>query len=82
VEEALKETNELLKKLIDQNEKKHELLTAEQVKEEYGIGINMVRNMFNDKELPVQRYTVPFKVSRQALEEYMTKSHDYLRKEG
>ena len=34
--------------------------------------------MFNDPELPVQRYTVPFKVNRQALNEYMTKSHDYL----
>lgn len=38
----------------------------------------MVRKMFNDKELAVQRYTVPFKVTRGALIEYMKKSHDYL----
>lgn len=39
----------------------------------------MVRKMFNDPELPVQRYTIPFKVTRQALNEYMKKEHDYLR---
>lgn len=39
----------------------------------------MVRKMFNDSSLPVQRYTVPFKVSRQALNEYMKKEHDYLK---
>lgn len=39
----------------------------------------MVRKMFNDPELAVQRYTVPFKVTRQALNEYMSKRHDYLK---
>ena len=82
MEALVKETNELLKQLIKQNQSQNELLTAEQVHKEYGIGIDMVRAMFNDKQLPVQRYTVPFKVSRKALEEYMTKEHDYLRKEG
>lgn len=74
----IKKTNELLQQQIKQKDEQYELLTVEQVHEEYGIGTNMVRKMFNDPELPVQRYTVPFKVNRQALNEYMTKSHDYL----
>lgn len=81
VEEFLEEqkrTNELLQQLINQNNEQYELLTVEQVHEEFDIGMNMVRKMFNDPELPVQRYTKPFKVNRQALKEYMTKSHDYL----
>lgn len=45
-------------------------------------GKNMVRKMFNDVTLPVQRYTVPFKVTRQALNEYMSKPHDYLSIKG
>lgn len=80
-EKLLKEqqrTNELLEKLITQNKDPNELLTVEQVQQETGIGINMVRKMFKDKELAVQRYTVPFKVTRQSLNEYMTKKHDYL----
>lgn len=76
--EEQKKTNELLQRLVKQNDEQYELLTVEQVHEEYGIGVNMVRKMFNDPELPVQRYTIPFKVNRQALNEYMTKSHDYL----
>ena len=42
----------------------------------------MVQKMFKDPELPVQRYTQPFKVTRRALEDYLNKPHDYLRKEG
>lgn len=79
--EEQKKTNELLNEIISQERMKHQLLTIEQVHEEYGIGLSMVRKMFNDPELPVQRYTVPFKVARQALNEYMTKRHDYLCKE-
>ena len=71
-------TNELLEKLIIQNQNANELLTVEDVHNEFGIGINMVRKMFNDSKLPVQRYTVPFKVTRQALYEYMSVEHDYL----
>lgn len=74
----IKKTNELLERQIKQETEQYDLLTVEQVHEEFDIGINMVRKMFNDPELPVQRYTVPFKVSRQALKEYMTKRHDYL----
>lgn len=73
-----KKTNELLEKLITQNQKENELLTVEKVHKEFGIGINMVRKMFNDPQLPVQRYSVPFKVTRKALYEYMGKEHDYL----
>ena len=80
-EKLLKEqqkTNELLEKLINQNRENNEFLTIEQVHKEFNIGINKVRMMFNDPELPVQRYTVPFKVTRSALYEYMNKPHDYL----
>ena len=49
-----------------------------EVKEETGIGINMVRKMFKDPELQVQIYTVPFKVTRQAFNNYISKRHDYL----
>lgn len=75
-----KKTNELLEKLINQNKNPNELLTVEQVHEEFDIGIVMVRKMFKDPVLPVQRYTVPFKVTRQAIENYLNEEHDYLRK--
>ena len=81
MEELIKEqqkTNDLLEKIITQNKDPNELLTVEQVHKEYGIGINMVRKMFNDPNLAVQRYTVPFKVTRQALNNYMNENHDYL----
>ena len=76
MEELLKEIKEI-KKILQDNEK-NELLTVEQVHKEFGIGLNIVRKMFQDKELPVQRYTVPFKVTRKAIEEYMNVRHDYL----
>lgn len=82
MEALLKEqqrTNELLEKLLNEKKDPYELLTAEQVHKEFDIGINMVMKMFQDKELPVQRYTRPFKVARQAMNEYITKKHDYLR---
>lgn len=82
MEALLKEqqkTNELLEKLLKENKDPYELLTAEQVHEEFDIGINMVMKMFQDKDLAVQRYTRPFKVARQVINEYITKNHDYLR---
>lgn len=81
MEELLKEqrkTNALLLTLIRQKKDPTELLTAEDVHEEFNIGINMVRKMFNDPELEVQKYTIPYKVTRQALNNYMSKRHDYL----
>ncbi len=80
-EKILKEqqrTNELLEQLLNQNKNPNELLTIEQVHKEFGIGINMVRNIFNDKELAVQKYTKPFKVTRKAIQDYMNTRHDYL----
>ena len=71
-------TNKLLEQLLKQNKDPNELLTAEQVKEETGIGINMVRKMFKDPELQVQIYTVPFRVTRQAFNNYISQRHDYL----
>lgn len=56
----------------------NELLTIEQVHEEFDIGECMVRKMFKDPELPVQRYTTPFKVTRKAINEYINVSHDNL----
>lgn len=75
--EEQKRTNELLKK---KDENPYELLTIEQIHEETGIGENMIQKMFRDPEMPVQRYTKPFKVTRQAFCEYLGKAHDYLKK--
>ena len=76
--EEQKRTNELLEKLINQNKDMNELMTAQQVKEETGIGINMVQKMFKDPALPVQKYTSPFKVTRGAFYKYINERHDYL----
>ena len=73
VKKALKNVN------VSTNGKEpNELLTVEQVHKEFGIGVSMVRKMFKDTNLPVQRYTTPFKVTRQAIEKYMNEHHDYL----
>lgn len=80
-EKILKEiqrTNDLLEKSIKQYKDSNELLTMEQVHDEFGIGINTVRKMFADSKLPVQRYTTPFKVTRQAIINYLNENHDYL----
>ena len=80
-EKILKEqqrTNELLEQIISQNQNPNELLTAMEVHKEFRIGINMVQKMFRDPELPVQRYTIPFKVTRKAIEDYINVRHDYL----
>lgn len=82
---------ELLKQLIDEQKKTNdllmyqhtgkdpnELLTIDQVHEEFDIGICMVQKMFKDTKLPVQRYTTPFKVTRQAINNYLNEAHDYL----
>ena len=71
-------TNELLQQIIKQNKNPYELLTVEQVHQEVDIGINMVRKIFKDPALEVQRYTTPFKVARKAINEYLTQNHDYL----
>lgn len=72
-----KRTNELLMYGY-QGKNPNELLTVEQIHEEFKIGIITVRKMFQDKSLPVQRYTTPFKVTRKAFNDYINKNHDYL----
>lgn len=78
--EEQKKTNALLQKLIDEKDTDSELLTIEQVHKEFDIGVQMVRKMFKDPKLPVQEYTVPFKVTRGALKKYLQERHDYLKK--
>ena len=81
MEELLKEqkrTNELLETLIEQKSRDDELLTKEQVMEEYDIGYVKACRMFNDPELPVQKYTKPHKVRRGSVNEYLKVRHDYL----
>jgi len=84
MEELLKElieeqrkTNELLM-YSNQSKDPNELLTIEQVKEETGFGLGTVQKMFKDSKLQAQRYTTPFKVTRQALHKYINENHDYL----
>lgn len=69
----LKEIKELLK-----NNNQNELLTIQQIHEQYEIGINTLRKIFRDPDLPVQKYTVPFKVTRKSFEEYLNKTHDLI----
>lgn len=76
--EEQRKTNELLQQLINKDEKEEELLTIEQIHDEFNIGVNTIRKMFNDPELAVQKYTVPFKVKRKVLLDYMNTRHDYL----
>lgn len=78
MEQTLNEIKGLLETLITQNKNPNELLTAEQINKEFDIGINMVRKIFKDKALPVQKYTTPYKVTRAAFEKYINEKHDYL----
>lgn len=73
VRKALEDVN-----FVANSKDPNELLTIKQVHEEFGIGEIMVQKMFRDPELPVQRYTSPFKVTRGALNVYLNKKHDYL----
>ena len=80
LEELLKKTNELLEDLISKSNGKdpYELLTIDDVMKEFDIGKLKAQKMFQDPELPVQRYTKPFKVTRKAINKYFEKEHDYL----
>lgn len=75
--EEQKRTNELLMYGY-QGKDPNELLTVEQIMEEFDIGKVKVLKMFQDPELPVQRYTKPFKVTRKAVGNYISVRHDYL----
>lgn len=72
-----KKTNEILS-YSNQGKNPYELLTMAKIKEEYGIGGGKLLKMFNDPDLPVQRYTSPYKVQRKELDKYLSVSHDYL----
>ncbi len=72
-----KKTNEILT-YSNQGKDPYELLTMQQIKEEYGIGEGKLLRMFKDPELPTQRYTSPFKVQRKELDKYLSVNHDYL----
>lgn len=74
-------TNELLKDILERKNLEKdpdELLTIEQIVEEYEIGKVKVLKIFQDPKLPVQRYTKPFKVKRKCFEEYFETRHDDL----
>ena len=78
---AISKTNEYLELLSYANntgKNPYELLTMAQIKEEYDIGEGKLLKMFRDPELPVQRYTSPFKVQRKELDKYLSVNHDYL----
>lgn len=75
MEDLLKEqkkTNELLEKLINQENEQYKLLTAEQISKEEKIPINKVRQLFNNKDLAVQTYTKPRRVTRKAWNEFIS----------
>ena len=74
-------TNELLKDILERKKLEkdpNELLTAEQIVEEYEIGKVKVLKIFQDPNLPVQRYTKPFKIMRKVFEKYFETRHDDL----
>ena len=75
-----KKTNELLEDLIAKTNGKdpYELLTIDDIVKEFDIGKGKAQKMFQDPELPVQRYTKPFKVIRKAVNKYFEKNRDYL----
>ena len=77
--EAQEETNKLLHYGYTGKDP-NEFLTRKDIIEQYGIGYNKVDEIFRDKNLPVQRYCKPQKVTRQAFEKYINSNHDYLGK--
>ena len=55
-----------------------EILTVQDVVEEFGIPEPAVYKIFKDKDLAVQQYTKPMFVLRSKLLEYFETRHDYL----
>lgn len=56
-------------------------MTVEKIVSDFGIGLDTVREMFKDPELPVQTYTRPQFVLRGELMKYFSKRHDNLKEE-
>lgn len=71
MEEVIKELQDI-KDILKNQKNDYELLTAEQISEETGIAVNNVRNLFNDKDLAVQTYTKPRRVTRKAWNEFIS----------
>ena len=71
MEEVIKELQDI-KDILKSQKNDYELLTAEQISEETGIAVNNVRNLFNDKDLAVQTYTKPRRVTRKAWNEFIS----------
>lgn len=71
MEELLKQISEI-KEILQNQKNDYELLTAEQISKENDIPINNVRSLFNNKELAVQTYTKPRKVTRKAWNEFIS----------
>lgn len=68
-----RKTNELLETIIKNKKDDYELLSAEDISKETGIPVNKVREMFrNNKELAVQTYTKPHRVTRLAWNEFIS----------
>ena len=76
--ETLQEIKALLETIVKQNKDPNELLTVDQVKAETGFGKTTVQKMFRDPKMEAQRYTTPYKVTRQAFYKYINENHDYL----
>lgn len=71
MEEIIKEIQEI-KNILKNEKNDYELLTAEQIAEETGIAVNNVRMLFTNKDLAVQTYTRPRRVTRKAWNEFIS----------
>lgn len=84
----MEETNRLLQDLIQSikdltmtkgyeasGKNPYELLTKKQITEEYGIPEYSLNKIFNDKTLPINKFTRTFTIQRQKLDEYLSKKH-------
>lgn len=73
MEELLKQINEKLETLITNRKDDYDLLSPEDITRETGIPANNVREIFrNNKELAVQTYTKPHRVTRKAWNEFIS----------
>lgn len=76
MEEFLKEqkrTNELLEQIISSKKDDYDLLSPEDISKETGMAVNNVRELFrNNKELAVQTYTKPHRVTRKSWNEFIS----------
>lgn len=73
MEELLKEINEKLGIIISNTKDDYDLLSPEDIERETGIPVNNVRMIFkNNKELAVQTYTKPHRVTRKAWNEFIS----------